>query len=83
LNEKKPEGTVRLEFEQDFDFGRYGNVINAGEEQELFKKEVLEPTIERMLYKVQLEKLKIFYLKWVHDNGDTREASYEKLVVPI
>jgi hypothetical protein len=58
-------------------------VTDNGEELERFKREVVEPVIERMLHKVRLERLKLFYMKWIYDNKDSMDVEFKKLHVPI
>ena len=52
-------------------------------EDKEFTTEVVEPVVELMVHKVQLEKLKLFYMKWIHNNGDKPEEDFKKLKVPI
>ncbi len=53
------------------------------ENDEAIRIGLIEPMVESMIDEVRLERLKLFYLKWVYDNGDEPKAEFAKLKVPF
>ena len=72
---KKPE-KERVVFTQEVTlYGTPGKVV-TGEDDEKFKRQVVEPVVEKMLHKVRVEKLKLFYMKWIYSNNDDASVEY-------
>ena len=39
--------------------------------------------VDSLVHKVRVERLKVFYMKWIYSNGDETLEEHKKLVVPI
>lgn len=78
VDQKRPQ-KERMVFTQEVTtYGTPGKVI-SGEDDEKYQKQVVEPVVERMLRTVRVEKLKLFYMKWIYDNGDDPKVEFQKL----
>ncbi len=73
----------RIEMGQELNEYKETEKLTFAMDDRAFEQEAVVPVVELMVHKVQLEKLKLFYVKWIHNNGGKPEEDFKKLKVPI
>lgn len=54
------------------------------EADENIRSQVVDPVVDSLLLKrVRLDRLKVFYVKWIYDNQDANALEYAKIKMPI